>query len=239
MASEKTSASIRAVAASHLEALEHLEDTESPFSIREWVGTKDDSWLFLASTTSQRTSLTPILSAWFSIAMRSLIQLEPSNDRRLWFIADELPSLNRLRDLETCLTESRKFGGCALLALQSPAQLEIIYGRELAKVILGNCGTRIAFAEQDPEIAARISKIFGDKESKEHQESISYGASEIRDGVNLSYQTRTTPVVSAAQIQALDPNEAFVKLPGNWPIAKIKFSYREPEKICEAYLRKG
>lgn len=239
MSSEKTSASIRAVAAAHLEALELLEDTESPFSIREWVNRNDESWLFLTSTVSQRASLTPILSAWFSIAMRSLIQLDPQNNRHLWFIADELPTLNRLRDLETCLTESRKFGGCALLALQSPAQLEIIYGREMTKVILGNCGTRIAFAEQDPEIAARISKTFGEKESKEHQESISYGASEIRDGVNLSYQTKTTPVVSATQIQALNAHEAFVKLPGNFPISKLKFPYKDPKKICDAFIQKN
>ncbi len=227
MASEKTAGSVRAVVASFLECLELLEDTEQPFSIRDWVwNDKDDSWLFLCSTVKQRAALTPLLSAWFSIAMHSLLQMQPNVDRRLWLIADELPSLNRLKDLETCLAQSRKYGGCALLAIQSPAQLEAIYGREHTRTIIGNCATRIAFADHDPETAARISKTFGEKEQKEAQEAISYGTHEMRDGVNLSYQTKTSAAVTATAIQSLEPLEAFVRLPGNYPIAKIKFKYQ-------------
>ena len=139
--------------------------------------------------------------------------MKPDVNRRLWFVADELPSLNRLKDLETCLTESRKFGGCALLAIQSPAQIEMIYGRDLARIIIGNCATRIAFSEKDPEIAERISKSFGSKEVKELHEGISYGAHEMRDGVNLSMQSKISPVVSMNDIQALDP----MKLLSDYP----------------------
>ena len=239
MNSERTSASIRAVAASFLESLDLFDDTNAPFSIRDWVQNRDDnSWLFLSSTTGQRASLTPLISAWFSIAMRSLLQMQPSPNRRLWFVADELPSLNRLKDLETCLAESRKFGGCSILAIQSPAQLEMIYGKEITKIIIGNCSTRVAFSEQDPEIAARISKTFGEKEVRELHESISYGSHEMRDGVNLSSQSKTSPVVSATAIQLLDVHEAFVKLPGNLPIAKIKLPYQDIPKICEPFLKK-
>ena len=227
ISSEKTAGSIRTVAASFLECLEILQDTEEPFSIRDWVQNgKEGSWLFLTSMPSQRAALLPLLSTWFSIAMQSLLQTQPNSENRIWFVADELPSLNRLKDLEVCLTQSRKYGGCALLALQSPAQLELLYGRETASVIIGNCATRIAFAEHDPEIAARISKTFGNKEVKEHQEGISYGAHEMRDGVNLSFQNKTSPVVSATDIQSLDNHEAFVRLPGNIPITKIKLKYQ-------------
>ncbi len=237
--SERTAGSIRAIAASFLECLELFEDTQTPFSIRDWVqkGT-GDSWLFLCSTTGQRASVTPLISAWFSTAMRSLLQMEPNFDRRLWFVADELPSLNKLKDLETCLAEIRKFGGCAMLALQSPSQLEMIYGRDLTRIIIGNCSTRIAFAEQDPEIAARISKTFGEREMREFQESISYGAHEMRDGVNLSSHNKVSPVVSATEIQSLDIHQAFVKVPGNLPITKITLAYQDIPRICEPFLRK-
>jgi len=239
LSSEKTSGSIRAVAASFLECLELFEDTSTPFSIRDWVQTpKDDSWLFIASTPGQRASLVPLMSAWFSLAMRSLLQMKPDLDRRLWFIADEFPSLNRLKDIEMCLTESRKFGGCGLLALQSPAQLESIYGREVARIIIGNCSTRITFAENDPEIAARISKTFGEKESREFNESISYGAHEMRDGVSLSSQNKVTPVVSATDIQSLKTHEAFVKLPGNLPIAKVVLPYQKISPIAVPFEKK-
>ncbi len=235
--SEKTAGSIRAVAVSFLECLEILEDTQGPFSIRDWVHREDqDSWLFLTCTTGQRASLTPLLSAWYSIAMRSLLQMAPKIDRRLWFIVDELPSLNRLKDLEVCLAESRKFGGCMLLAVQSLAHLEMIYGRDATRIIIGNCATRVAFAEQDPEMAARISKTFGEKQEKEYQEGISYGAHEMRDGVNLSYQTRNSAVISATDIQSLEKLQAFVRLPGNLPITKVKLKYKEVENLCAGFM---
>ena len=237
--SEKTAGSIRAVAASFLECLELFEDTETPFSIRDWVSNEnDDSWIFLSSTVGQRASMLPLLSAWFSISMRSLLLLNPDVNRRLWFVADELPSLNQLKDLETCLTESRKYGGCALLAIQSPAQIEMIYGRDLARIIIGNCATRIAYAERDPEIAERISKTFGSKEVKELHEGISYGSHEMRDGVNLSMQNRTSPVVSMNDIQALNTNEAFIRLPGNFPVTKMKLKYRDIPIISKSFDKK-
>lgn len=237
--SDKTAGSIRSVATSFLECLDFLRDTTEPFSIRDWVQKEDndDSWLFLSTTVGQRASLTPLISAWFSVAMRSLIQMDIDIHRRLWLVADELPSLQRLRDLETCLTESRKFGGCALLAVQSPAQLEGIYGAQSSKVIIGNCSTRVAFFDQDPEIASRISKTFGEREVCEFQEGISYGAHQMRDGVSLSSQNRSRPVVSTSDIQSLNKHEAYVKLPGKTPITKIKLKFKNMPKIAEPFVR--
>ncbi len=222
MNSEKTAASIRSVTSSFLSSLEFLSDTENPFSIKEWMKQEDDSWLFLSCTQAQRASLRPLLSCWFSIATRSLSQLEPDFNRRIWFVVDELPSLNKLKDLDFFLAESRKYGGCAMIALQSISQLESIYGRDITKTIVGNCATKIAFSEQDPEICERISKAFGEREIKEWQESISYGSYDARDGVSLSNQSKIIPLVSPTDIQSLKRNQAFVKLPENLPITKVK-----------------
>ena len=222
--SEKTAASIRSVAASFLSPLKYLKPTNDPFSIREWVQTpQDDTCIFLSTNPAQRAALVPLVSAWFSLAMRSLLQMPIDINRRLWFIADELPTLNRLKDLQTCLTEGRKYGACALLAIQTPAQLEMIYGHQATRIILGNCNTKIAFYEQDYQVAQLISKIFGEKETKEYQEGISYGANTIRDGVNLSPLSKKQPVVAASDIQSLDKHEAFVKLPGKTPVSRVKF----------------
>jgi type IV secretory pathway TraG/TraD family ATPase VirD4 len=154
--------------------------------------------------------------------MRSLLNQKSSFDRRLWCIADELPSLQKLKDLDTFLVEGRKYGGCGLFAIQSPAQLEMIYGRDVAKIITGNCLTKVAFYEHDPQIAMNLSRMFGEREVKEFQEGISYGAHQMRDGVNISGQTRNKPVVSATDLHAIRANRAFVKLPGDFPVSKVK-----------------
>lgn len=221
--SERTASSVRSVASAHLESLEFITDTETPFSIRDWMHNgSEGSWLFLTAKPSQRSALNPLLSCWFSVAMRSLLHLEPDLHRRIWFIIDELPSLHRLKDLEFFLSEGRKYGGCALLALQSPSQLEALYGPEITRTIIGNCGTKVIFSEQDPEIAAKISKAFGEREIKEYQKGLSYGANDVRDGVNLTLQTRQQQLISPSEIQFLKKNEAFVRLPGNYPITQIK-----------------
>lgn len=222
ISSEKTASSVRSVASTFLECLECLEDTQDPFSIHKWISSsQQDSWLFLHCTPNQRASARPLLSAWISSAIRGLLALEPNIDRKIWFIIDELPSLQKIKDLEVLLTEGRKYGGCGVISLQSPSQLESIYGREVTRTIIGNTQTKIIFSEQDPEIAERISKSFGDCEVKEFQEGISYGAHEARDGVNLSTHMKNTPIVSPSKILALPKNTAFIKLPGSYPIVKV------------------
>jgi len=222
LSSEKTASSIRSVASTFLDCLETIKDTENPFSIRNWLNKEDGSWLFLQCTPSQRALLRPLMTAWISSAVRGLLSLPVDLKRRIWFSMDELPTLQRVKDLEMLLTEGRKYGGCGIITLQSPAQLESIYGRDVTKTIIGNTATKIIFREADPEIAERISRAFGEREVMEIQEGISYGAHETRDGVTLSMQNKNRPVVSATQIMELPVNTAYVKLAEEQIVTKIK-----------------
>lgn len=240
MSSEKTAASIRSVLSSFLSCFEFLSDNHNPFSIRDWIHQENvsDNWLFISCKTNQRAALTPLLSCWFSVAIRSLLELNPNFDRRVWFIIDELPTLNRLRDLETLLAESRKYGGCAIFALQSLAQLDAIYGQASAQTIIGNCATKIVFAEQNPINAARIADMFGEQEIKEYQKGLSYGANDIRDGVSLNQQVRHQLLITKTDIQFLPRNHAFVRLPDNYPIVRIKMPIMTtPEKTERKNLK--
>ena len=232
MTSDKTAGSIRSLMVSFLECFEVLRTAGESFSIREWVQNNDsDSWLFLCAPPAQRASAIPLVSSWLSLGMRSLLEMEPDIDRRLWFVVDELPSLKKIQDLQMFVTESRKYGGCFLGALQSPAQLDILYGKDAAKVIAGNCSTKVAFYEQDPEVAKKISKIFGENEIREVKEGISYGANTVRDGVSLNPISKLKPVVPPGRVQALDKFEAYVKLPGKTPVSKTKVKVPEMTDI--------
>lgn len=222
LSSEKTASSIRSVSSTFLECLESMEDTSTPFSIRDWLTKEDDSWLFLQCTPAHRTILRPLMTAWISSAIRGLLILPIDLNRRIWFSIDELPTLHRVKDLETLLTEGRKYGGCGIITLQSPAQIENIYGRDTAKTIIGNTATKIIFRERDHETAERISRAFGEREIMEIQEGISYGAHEARDGVSLSMQNKIRPVVSASQILELPVNSAYVKLADENCVAQIR-----------------
>ena len=76
--SEKTAASIRSVLSSYLTCFEYLSNTNEPFSVRNWIGQEErDEWLFISCKTNQRAALNPLLSCWFSIAVRSLLNYHP------------------------------------------------------------------------------------------------------------------------------------------------------------------
>ncbi len=221
ISSEKTAASVRSVAASYLPFLEYLPDADEPFSIRDWIADEGSDWLYLHCSPPQRATLSSLMTCWFSIATRSLLHLPPDFNRKIWFVVDELPSLNRVKDIDLFLAEARKYGGCAVLTLQSPAQLDNIYGRQSTQTIVGNCATKVAFCERDPEVSEKISRTFGKREFEEYREGISYGSHQMRDGVTLSKTSRQKPVVSPTDLQSLKPNDAYASLPGEYPVTRI------------------
>ncbi|MFA0425927.1 type IV secretion system DNA-binding domain-containing protein, partial [Vibrio sp. 10N.222.54.A1] len=112
----------------------------------DWV--QDESqqgFLFLSSNARQHTALRPLISMWLAIASNAILGMEPDDDRRIWVIIDEMPTLHKLPELTHIISEVRKFGGCYLLGLQSYAQLETTYGRNAARVIFDLLNTRFFF----------------------------------------------------------------------------------------------
>jgi hypothetical protein len=68
-----------------------------------------------------------------------------------------------------------------------------------------------------------MSQMLGEQEIMESVEGISYGAHQMRDGVSLNEHKRMKPVVSATDIMSLNDLEAYLKLPGNLPVTRLKF----------------
>ena len=236
---EKTTVSIRATIANCIRHFGVLKNTSSPFSISDWVLSEEnsDEWLFLACQTGQRKALNSLMSVWFSIALNAVKQRSPDQSKsKIWLIIDELHALQKLEYLEESLAELRKYGGAIVLATQNVSQLNKIYGNHGARIILDQCGTKVSFRQSDSEIAKRMSLLFGEREFKETQEGLSYGAHEMRDGVNLSSIERSRPTIPPTQILNLPDLEAFIKLPGRWPALRSKFKYFKQRDIADSYV---
>ena len=225
---DKTAASIRSTLSNAIRSFEYVNDQENVFSLRLWVREAEasESWVFLSSAPDQRETLKPLLNAWLSTALSSLLSLHQA-DRRLWFIIDELHAIDMVPVLPQALAEARKYGGCFVLGTQDFNQLDKVYGASLTNSMLGLLNTKIIFRSPDDQTARRLSATFGEQEQSQIVEGLSFGAHHMRDGVNLSDQRRIRPVVSLTEIIALKDLEAFIKLPGNFPPAKLKFQYQK------------
>ena len=247
MEGEKMTLSIRATLANHLQSFRYLSGTEEHpeenrregFSIRDWVShTGNDQWLFLSAKPDTRETLRPLIRGWLEIASNALMSLPPDPNRRLWFILDELPALQRLPSLETSLAESRKYGGCFLAGIQSISQMTSAYGQSSASAILDLFNTKIFFRNTDPTTTAWISKVLGEAETTERIENLSYGAHLMRDGVSLSPQMRTKPLVLPSEVANLKDGEALLKLPGPYPATRLLMTLKRVERKGPGFVER-
>ena len=225
--SDKTATSIRMNLASHISNFEYLIGMhDNPFSIRRWVNDhKKTGWLFLMMTPAQRAALRPLLSCWLSVAIKSLMECTPDSQRNLWFMIDELPSVNKLSDLSLCLAEGRKYGACMVLGMQNIPQIENIYGPHVTQSLLDLCSTKVFFRCASFAMAQKLSHLLGTQERKEVQEGISYGANEVRDGVSLHVHVTEKPIIPPYDLMNLPDMSSYVSLPQGYPMTKIKWDF--------------
>ena len=229
---EKTAISIKSVLATYLKSMKYIKENENPFSIRQWIqNDKASHWLFITSLGDRHETLKPLISAWLDIAVNALLSLHASQERRLWLILDELTSLQPLPYLTQALSEARKFGGCIVIGVQNAAQLAKLYGHEGGREISSLLNTRLMFRQPDPEMAKWSAINLGETVMDEVREGISYGANTMRDGISINRVETRKPVVSFSEILCLPNLEAYIRLPGNYPLTRIHFDYITREKI--------
>ncbi len=240
----KTALSVRAMLTAHLGALEVLSDDGTPFSIRDWIADEDrgghrgghrGGFLFLTSRADQHASLRGLISTWIEIAVNAMLSLEQDDERRIWVVLDELPTLHQVPSLQPGLAESRQFGGCFVLGIQVISALRDLYGRNGAETISGLCGTRAVLSAPDEDTARWSAASLGRAEVEEAVEGLSYGANTIRDGVSLTPRRELRPLALASEIMRLESLHGYLRFPGPLPAATIALDYVDRPKRAERF----
>lgn len=239
---EKTAILIRATLASHIKSLEALSEVtpleKDAFSIDKWIKDEGNGFLFLHAKSKQRAFLKPLLSAWFSLGVKALMDMQPDPNRRIWFIVDELASLNQLSGLDTALAEARKYGGCFVIGFQNLSQIEDIYNPTMAKVLSDLTVSKLIFETVDPMNARKLSETLGEQEVIESAENVSFGANEIRDGVSFSHQKRFQPLVRPSDVMQLKPLSCYAKIANVNVVFKYDFTYLTLPRIAADFVER-
>ncbi|MEY8712317.1 type IV conjugative transfer system coupling protein TraD [Mangrovibacter phragmitis] len=239
---EKTAISIRSVVTNYAKSLRYLQGLDEkggePFTIRHWMTSPeyDNSWLFISTKSRHRPSIRPLISMWVSLATLFLQSMDEDPDRRVWFILDETPSLQRIPDLPGTLAEARKFGGCFVIGAQNMPQLVHVYGQQLARSIFDLLNTRAYGRSPSAEVAEMVEKELGHQRRKEAREQNSYGLDQVRDGVSLGKDKVNNPVVDYEQIMSLSNLQFYVRLPGDYPVTHLKLKYRKPKVLQPGFI---
>jgi len=205
------------------------EKAETVWSATEWAERRQ-GWIFITSKPSEREALRPLHSLWIDLLVLRLLN-EPKEDQRpVWFVLDELASLQRLPQLHTAITENRKSRNPLVLGFQGKAQLEVIYGH-MAEVMLSQPATKIFLKTTEPKAAEWVSNAIGKVEIERMRETHFDGT---RAGKNFSLDRQVEPLVLDSEISGLADKHAFLKL-GNH-VARFSFAYTDIPAMHPAFV---
>ena len=216
--------------ADSLRMLPVKEQAKSSWSATEWAETRQ-GWIFITSKATEREALRPLHSLWIDLLVLRLMSAPTEKQKKVWFVLDELASLQRLPQFHTAITENRKSGNPIILGLQGKAQLEVVYSPLLAQVMLSQPATKIFLKTTEPNAAEWVSNAIGKVEIERVKETHSDGT---RAGKSFTLDRQIEPLVMDSEISGLDDKHAFLKLGNN--VARFNFHYLDMPKTIPAFM---
>jgi type IV secretory pathway TraG/TraD family ATPase VirD4 len=209
--------------------LPEKDDKRPVWNARTW-SKKRQGWIFITSRPPERDTLRPLFSLWIDLLVMRLLSEPQPGQKSVWFVIDELASLQKLPQLHTAITENRKSKNPLILGFQGKAQLEVIYGH-LAEVMLSQPATKIFMKTAEPKAAEWISEAIGKVEIERLKETKFDGS---RSGKNFTVERQIEPLVMGSEITGLDDRHAYMKL-GN-RVARFAFDYMDLPKSTPRFI---
>ena len=226
---ENTFASILATLASGLKPFMHLKDStdnNAAFSFKQYIreeyqrtnGTIPN--LYLLVPANRQRIMAPLLSLVMDIMINEALTLPESQNCRLYFIIDEIGSVNKIQLLPDLITKGRSYGISILALTQDPGLLTEKYGPQVMQSFLNNFGTQIVLRINDAATAKELADNFGVEEIIEYKESIQLpqNGSPVP---SISQDTTTKSLILPSQLQSLPPFKGYGKILGFNPFNLI------------------
>ena len=200
----------------------------------EWTATewaeKRQGWIFLTSRAAEREALRPLQSLWIDWLVLRLLNEPTKGQKRVWFLIDELASLQKLPQLHTAITEGRKGQNPVVLGFQGKAQVEYLYGH-LAEVMLSQPATSIWLTTKEPNAGEWVSKFIGKVEIERLRETHFDGTRASR---NFTIERQVEPLVLESEISGLADLHAYMKYQNY--VTYFSFPYFDMPEIAKPFV---
>jgi len=157
--------------------------------------------VFLTSTPAYRTKIPPLHLVWLDLFILRMMGYceDHTRPKPVWFVLEELASLNKLPQLHTAVTENRKYGNPVVVGFQGWNLLEKRYGQD-AEAILSQPATKLFFKTTEPRAAKWISDGIGEIEVERLKESRSMRMFGSRKSYAMEIATK--PLVNSGSLPA-------------------------------------
>lgn len=236
---ERMLSSILAIIGSNGSGFSDIDPKAGPddWTIRKFIKNEDKNWLFMPYKAADAEATKPARRAWFDLIIKNILDLDPSDTRRIWLIIDELPAAGQLEILPEAAARGRKYGLCPVLGFQSVSQIREVYGREQSSSILSCVQNRLILRVPDNETAKHMAEDIGQREVVRYTSNESH--SDSGDSKSKNEQHATENAVLPSEIQRLKDLEGYLLLAGDFPIGKVKLPIVSMGKKAEAWIPKS
>jgi type IV secretory pathway TraG/TraD family ATPase VirD4 len=217
--------------ADSLRLLPKRSEANGAWTATEWAE-KRQGWIFLTSLPAEREALRPLQSLWIDWLVLRLLNEPTAAQKRVWFVIDELASLQKLPQLHTAITEARKSNNPVVLGFQGKAQLEYLYGH-LAEVMLSQPATSVWLTTKEPNAGEWVSKFIGKVEIERLRETHFDGT---RAGRNFALDRQVEQLVLESEIAGLADLHAYMKYQNY--VTRFSFPYFNMPEVTEGFERR-
>ncbi len=167
--------------------------SHSDFDMRD-IG-REKTAVFMIIHDEKKTYHT-LMTIFIKQVYETLIDVAQSNGGKLKyrtnFILDEFANMPPLKDVDSMVSAARSRDIRFTFIIQNFAQLNDVYGENVAQVIRGNCGNLIYLISTELKALEEISKMCGEVKSKEKD------------------KTASTPLVTVSDLQKLKLGDAII-----------------------------
>ncbi len=168
--------------------------SHSDFDMRE-IG-KEKTAVFMIIH-DEKTTYHSLLTIFIKQCYETLIDVAKEMGGKLPyrtnFILDEFANMPPLKDVDSMVSAARSRDIRFTFIIQNFAQLNDVYGKEVAEVIKGNCGNLVYLISTEMAALEEISKMCGEVKSKEKD------------------KTASTPLVTVTDLQRMKLFEVIIK----------------------------
>jgi len=221
-----------------LKLLPNEKETKTRWNTLQWSKQRR-GWIFLTSTKTTRERLLPLTSLWLDLLVLRLMDEGAANHQApqpVWFILDELASLQKLPQLHAAITQNRKSNNPVVLGFQGRSQLETLYGHE-AEAMLSQPATKIFLRTSEPHAARWISETIGEVEIEQLRESHATDPfPRDRQSKNFQLERRVEPLVMPSEITGL-PDQRGILKSGNL-VVRLSFPYTDLPEIQPGFVER-
>ncbi len=126
--------------------------------------------------------------------------------RNVYYIMDEFGNMPKIDKFGQMITVGRSRKIWFSMVVQSFVQLTNVYGKEIADIVIGNCGVKMFIGSNDTDTCKMFSEMCGNMTVRTTSTSSSLGSK--AGDINVSTNTQVRPLIYPSELQRLNNQES-------------------------------